>query len=64
MTIDPLASLDEPCGACEGTFEVSWCPAWGAWLCTGCRDRRADAEVRISLADKQAMQAAAETEAA
>jgi len=61
MTVpDPLAGLGEPCGTCEGMFEVAWCPVWDVWLCTGCRDRRADREVRVTLEEKQAMQAAAE----
>jgi len=61
---DPLAGLDESCGKCGGTVQVTWCPAWGVYLCADCKIVRADAELRVPLADQQAMQAAAETEAA
>jgi hypothetical protein len=59
MTIDLLAALDEPCGKCGGSVQVTWCPAWDVYLCADCKIVRADAELRTPLADKQAMQSAA-----
>ena len=56
--------MDETCGKCGGSVQVTWCPAWDEWLCADCKIVRADAELRVPLADQQAMQAAAETEAA
>ena len=40
--------------------QVSWCPAWELWLCHGCRWRRNESALRISLEDRAAMAAAAE----
>jgi len=59
MTVDPLESLGESCGKCGGANQVTWCPAWDAWLCADCKIVRADAELRTSLADREAMRAAA-----
>lgn len=62
MPDDPMESLSAHCGTCSGIFEVTWCPAWDAWLCLGCRAIRADSELRMPLALKGALQAAAGTE--
>ena len=59
---DPLAALAETCGTCDGTTQVAWCPAWDAYLCDTCRYCRNDSELRVPLAVKEAMRAAAGTE--
>ena len=60
MPDDLLEAMTERCGTCYGTDQVAWCAAWGAWLCADCRSVRSEAETRVTLAEKDAMRAAAE----
>lgn len=64
MPDDALEALTEPCGTCSGASQVAWCPAWDAWLCVTCRSSRSDAELRVTLAAKEAMREAAAAEQA
>lgn len=64
MPDDALEALTSPCGTCGGASQVAWCAAWDAWLCVGCRSSRSDAELRVTLAAKNAMQEAAAEERA
>lgn len=43
--------------------QVIWCPAWDLWLCHGCRWRRNERELRVTLEDRAAMLASAEADA-
>jgi hypothetical protein len=51
----PATEPDEPdpgrCGTCgrgEPVAQVTWCPAWEAYLCADCRQRRAEAELGLT----------------
>jgi len=57
MADDLLAALAEPCGTCLGTIQVTWCHAWGEYLCADCRALRNDSEFRAFLADRSAAEA-------
>lgn len=60
MPDDLLEALSARCGRCSGTDQVAYCAAWDAYLCDNCRTVHASAETRVTLAEKAAMQAAAE----
>jgi hypothetical protein len=53
MVSDPLEPLTAACGGIAPGNEsrahdlVTWCPAWGQWLCFDCRLKRNDDELRI-----------------
>lgn len=61
--------LEAMATACQGTDwcatpleQVAWCPAWGLWLCHGCRWRRNERELRVTLEDRAAMLLLAEAD--
>lgn len=58
---DLLEAMAAACSAlgCDSREQVGWCPAWGCWLCAGCRWQRSEREMRIPLADKEALDRAA-----
>jgi hypothetical protein len=60
VTDDPLEPLTAICqgGGCVSRYHVGWSPAWNVWLCTECRWRRSESELRVSLAAREAMAAA------
>lgn len=56
--------LEAMATACQGTDwcstpleQVAWCPAWDLWLCHGCRWRRNERELRVTLKDRAVMAA-------
>jgi hypothetical protein len=55
--------LEALAATCQGTgcgshYQVGWSPAWNVWLCTECRWRRSESELRLSLEAREAMAAA------
>lgn len=50
---------DEACERCPSTLDITWCPAWQEWLCGACRDLASDGALRMTLAEKRAMDARA-----
>ena len=68
MRDDPLEALTARCegikpgGKPENHDQVTWCPAWAAWLCAICRSTRNDTELRVPLVVKNAMRATEEGE--
>ena len=48
---DILEPLAAPCGRCLGTKQVTYCAAWGEYLCVNCRDLRNNTELRVPVAE-------------
>lgn len=65
MTVPaPVLPGEEDGGACgrcgkPGALDITWCHAWQEWLCLVCRALATDAALRMTLADKQAIDARA-----
>ena len=55
-----MEAMSALCASCFGTDQVAWCAVFDAYLCVTCRDTRASAETRVTLAEQAAMKAAAE----
>ena len=55
--LEPLTAVCQGSG-CASRYHVGWCPAWNVWLCTECRWRRCESELRIPLEARRAMEAA------
>jgi hypothetical protein len=39
--------MDEVCETCDGTEQVTYCHAWGCYLCVSCRAARNDEALRV-----------------
>ena len=59
MADDLMEALTAPCGECGGGEQVTYCPAWSAYLCVGCRAKRNDDELRVRLVVKDLIAATA-----
>ena len=57
MTADPIeqhACQGENCDAPDSGSQVQGCEAWDQYLCSRCRYLRNEAELRMTLAERQA----------